>query len=409
MLTFQPLDHLDLSGKTVLVRADLNLPIQDGQVTDVTRITRLLPTILDLIEKGAKIILMSHFGRPKGSYREEDSLKQLLPTLAKFFGQMPLFAPDCIGKKAQSLAKALQPGQILLLENLRFHEGEEKNVTAFAQELAKLGDVYVNDAFSCSHRSHASVVAITQFLPSVAGLGMLAELEALNRVMGAPRRPVMAIVAGSKISTKLTLLTNLVQKVDLLAVGGGMANTFLAALNHPIGESLCENDMLEAARAILKAAEASECSIILPQDVVVTKDIKAPGGRRVIALSDIRGDDKIVDLGDKTIADICDRLTRCATVVWNGPVGIFEIPPFDVATTTIAKAIAAQTAAGSLVSVAGGGDTLAALVHAGCSDGLTYTSTAGGAFLEWLEGKVLPVVEALGQAKTTKDFLKSSP
>lgn len=404
VLSLQTIDYLDLSGKTVLVRADLNLPVQDGQVTDDTRVRRLLPTIQELIEKGAKIILMSHFGRPKGGYREEDSLKQLLSTLAKIFGQMPLFAPDCIGEAAQRLAKTLQPGQTLLLENLRFHEGEEKNDPVFAQELAKLGDVYVNDAFSCSHRSHASVVAITQFLPSVAGLGMLAELEALNRIMGMPQRPVMAIVAGSKISTKLTLLTNLVKKVDLLVVGGGMANTFLAALHHPIGQSLCENDMLEAACAILKAAKNFGCTIILPQDVVVTKDIKSPSVRHVVALSDIQADDKIVDLGDKTVADICDRLTRCGTVVWNGPVGIFEIPPFDVATTAIAKAIAAQTAAGKLVSVAGGGDTLAALAHAGCSAELTYTSTAGGAFLEWLEGKILPGLEALETAQATNIF-----
>lgn len=399
MTQFSTLDDVNVSGKTVLVRADLNLPMQDGMATDITRVERLLPTIKELIQHHAKIILMSHFGRPKGQRHEEESLKHLLPTLEKVFGQSILFANDCIGPDVIRLAKGLQPGQILLLENLRFHGAEEKNDPAFAKALAGLADIYVNDAFSCSHRAHASVVAITQFLPAIAGRGMQAELKALGQVLAHPKRPLMAIVAGSKVSTKLDLLQNLVQKVDFLVVGGGMANTFLSALGYPIGQSLCEFEMMDTARSIFEAAKISGCGMILPQDVAVTMDIKSQGLRRIAAISDVHPEDKIVDIGELTVRTICSKLATCATVIWNGPVGIFEIPPFDVGSIEIAKSIADLTRQGVLMSVAGGGDTLAALAHAGCSDEFTYTSTAGGAFLEWLEGKTLPGVAVLEAAK----------
>lgn len=399
MTQFLTLDDVDVSFKTVLVRADLNLPMQGGAVTDVTRVERLLPTIKELITRHAKIILMSHFGRPKGKPHEGESLKNLLPTLEQVLGQPLRFAKDCIGPEAMALAKNLQPGEILLLENLRFHDGEEKNDATFAKALAGLADIYINDAFSCSHRAHASVVALTQNLPAIAGRGMQVELEALGRVLGHPKHPLMAIVAGSKVSTKLGLLQNLIQKVDFLVVGGGMANTFLKALGFPIGQSLCELEMMDTAHSILKAAKISGCEVILPQDVVVTLDIKPESMRQSVSISDVQPEDKIVDVGERTIETICSKLATCATVVWNGPVGIFEIPPFDVGSVEIARSIAELTQQGSLISVAGGGDTLAALAHAGCSDQLTYTSTAGGAFLEWLEGKVLPGVAALEAAK----------
>lgn len=402
MTRFLTLDDVDVSHKIILVRADLNLPIQNGEVTDLTRLERLLPTIKELTGHQAKILLLSHFGRPKGQYSEKESLKHLLPALTKVFGQRILFAPDCTGAIAENAAKALQPGQILLLENLRFHGEEEKNDPVFAKALASLGNIYVNDAFSCSHRAHASVVAITQFLPALAGRGMQAELEVLTRVLDNPKRPLMAIVAGSKISTKLGLLQNLVQKVDQLVVGGGMANTFLSALGHPVGQSLWEEEMVDTARLILEKAKICGCEVILPRDVAVTPEIKGQTLRRVVTLSRVQARDKIVDLGESTVAYVRTKLLECATVVWNGPVGIFEIPPFDAGSTEIAKSIAEQTNKGSLVSVAGGGDTLAALAHAGCAQAFTYTSTAGGAFLEWLEGKNLPGVEALETANFKK-------
>jgi len=407
MPSFLTLDDVDVSNKTVLVRADLNLPMQGGRVTDITRAERLAPTVEALRSRHAKIILLSHFGRPKGQRSEDASLKHILPTLAQVFGQPVLFADDCIGVGAENAAKALQPGQILLLENLRFHGEEEKNDATFAKQLANLGDVYVNDAFSCSHRAHASVVAITQFLPAVAGRGMQVELEALTCVLEHPKRPLMAIVAGSKVSTKLDLLKNLIRKVDCLVVGGGMANTFLGALGHPVGQSLCETDMMDTARFILEEAETLGCEVILPQDVTVTTDIKAQSLRRVVPVAKVQAQDKIVDLGDSTVASICLKLSTCATVVWNGPVGIFEVPPFDASTIALAKSIAAQTAKGQLTSVAGGGDTLAALAHAGCAQGFTYTSTAGGAFLEWLEGKELPGVTALKAKKVDSQEVAS--
>lgn len=395
MAHFRTLDDIDVRHKTVLVRADLNLPLQNGVVTDTTRVKRLTPTLQDLIQKQAKIIILSHFGRPKGTYCKADSLKQLLPTLESVIGHPLLFAPDCIGPQTEKMAKDLQPGQILLLENLRFHGEEEKNDLDFAKTLAKLGDIYVNDAFSCSHRAHASVVAITQFLPAIVGRGMQQEREALSRIIDHPQRPLMAIVAGSKVSTKLDLLQNLIQKVDLLVVGGGMANTFLNALGHPIGQSLQEESMKKTAQTIIAQAQACGCHVILPLDVAVTTEIKSQAYRRVVPIDQVQSEDKIVDVGDATVATIRDHLSSCQTVVWNGPIGIFEIPPFDKGTVLVAQAIADQTRNNKLVSVAGGGDTLAALAHAGCAEDFTYTSTAGGAFLEWLEGKPLPGLIAL--------------
>ena len=401
---FLTLDDIDFSHKTVLVRLDLNLPFQDGQVTDATRIMRILPTLQELIGREAKIILLSHFGRPEGRAQEKYSLKKLLAILTQFLGQVPLFAPDCIGALTEEMAKTLAPGQILLLENLRFHEGEETSDPAFAKSLARLGDIYVNEAFSCSHRAHASIVGITHHLPAVAGRTLQTESETLATIMNQPRRPLMAIVAGSKVSTKLDLLHNLVQKADTLVVGGGMANTFLNASGFPVGRSLCESQMKETAKAILDKAEGCGCDIILPQDVAVTHDIKASADCRVVPIAEVAQDDIIVDIGEKTIATICDRMSQCTTLIWNGPVGIFEMPPYDRGTTHIAQAVAGYTAKGQLVSVAGGGDTLAALGHAGCSDALTYTSTAGGAFLEWLEGKTLAGIKALEENKNRYDF-----
>ena len=395
MKQFLTLDDVDVSHKTVLIRADLNVPMQGALVTDLTRISRLIPTLKELVDHHAKVIIISHFGRPKGQPSEKESLKHLLPALSKAFKQPVSFSNDCIGDEAMTAAKALQPGQILLLENLRFHAGEEQNDPDFALELAKLGDIYVNDAFSCSHRAHASVVRLPLLLPSYAGRGMQAELEALTRVLTDPKRPLMAIVAGSKISTKLDLLHNLVQKVNYLVVGGGMANTFLSALGHPIGLSICEENMLDTANQIMTQAKSSNCRVILPTDVAVTTDIKASNPRHVVPISHVQDLDKIVDIGEETISHIRALLAACATVVWNGPVGIFEIHPFDAGSTAIARSIADQTKKGNLISIAGGGDTLAALAQAKCDKDFTYTSTAGGAFLEWLEGKTLPGVEAL--------------
>ncbi|HEX2580720.1 MAG TPA: phosphoglycerate kinase [Dongiaceae bacterium] len=379
-------------GKRALVRADLNVPIQDGKVTDMTRIDRLAPTVTALRERGAAVILMSHFGRPKGR-EEKYSLRPLVATLAQAFGAPVAWAEDCVGPIAEQAVHALRPGQVLLLENLRFHPEEEANDPAFAQQLARLGDVYVNDAFSCSHRAHASTEAIAHLLPKLPGLGMEAELFHLSRVLDQPRRPVLALIGGAKISTKLALIGNLLAKVDRLAIGGGMANTFLAAQGIAIGASLAERDMLDVARTILAQARERDCAILLPKDAIVAREFRAGAPSRQVAIDEVLPDDMILDIGPASIADLIATLDDTRSVVWNGPLGAFEISPFDAGTKAIAAEIARRSRDSELVSVAGGGDTVAALGAYGKD--FTYLSTAGGAFLEWLEGKVLPGVAAL--------------
>jgi phosphoglycerate kinase len=394
MPSFRTLDQADVKNKRVLVRVDLNVPMEDGRVTDATRIERVLPTIRELSEKGAKVILLSHFGRPKGVDKKQ-SLEALAPVLAQALGKMVLFSPDCIGENAGKAVSILAPGQILLLENTRFHKGEEKNDPEFIAALAKHGDIYVNDAFSAAHRAHASTEGLAHKMPAYAGRALQAELEALTAALEKPERPVMAVAGGAKISTKLALLGNLVSKVDKLAIGGAMANTFLAAQGKPVGKSLYEKDLLDIARDILSKAKTSNCEIILPTDVVVAKDFKAHAHSKVVAVDQVGGDDMILDIGRDSIGHVVAALAASKTLVWNGPFGAFEMEPFDAGTIEVAEAAAELTEAGKLRSVAGGGDTVAALEHAGAADRFTYVSTAGGAFLEWLEGKPLPGVEAL--------------
>ncbi|MEA1649367.1 phosphoglycerate kinase [Nitrospirillum sp. BR 11164] len=397
-MTFKTLDDIAPASRTVLVRADLNVPVQDGQVTDATRLVRLVPTLKELASKGAKVVVLSHFGRPKNGPDEKNSLRQVVPALSDALGAPVAFAGDCIGKPAQDAIRALEKGQVLVLENLRFHAGEEKNDPAFAAELAKLGDIYVNDAFSAAHRAHASTEALARLLPAAAGRLMQAELVALSKALGQPQRPVAAVVGGAKISTKLDLLLNLVGKVDILALGGGMANTFLYAQGVDVGASLAEKDMADQARAILAKAEAGGCQILLPKDGAVAKQFKAHAPSRIAAPGDIAADEMILDAGPATVAYYGEKLATAKTVVWNGPMGAFEIEPFDAATNAVAKIVADLTKAGTVLSVAGGGDTVAALEHAGVADAFSYISTAGGAFLEWLEGKELPGVKALEAA-----------
>ena len=393
---FKSIDDLDVRGKRVLVRADLNVPVKNGRVTDSTRIDRTAITLKELLDRGARVVLLAHFGRPDGKRVPEMSLRPVLEPLSKALGGKPVaFAEDCIGDPARKAAAALKDGEIALLENLRFHAAEEKNDPLFARELASLGDFYVNDAFSCAHRAHASTEAIARLLPSAAGRLMEAELDHLSKALENPARPVAAIVGGAKISTKLDLLGNLVKKVDVLVIGGAMANTFLAAQGVEIGASLAERDMAETARQILLTARAEHCEILLPTDVVAAADLKPNRPTRTLSVSAVGKEDRIFDIGPATVKAINDRLTTCRTLVWNGPVGAFETPPFDAATVAIAKAAAKLTAEGKLLSVAGGGDTVAALAQAGVLEQFTYVSTAGGAFLEWLEGKDLPGVAAL--------------
>jgi phosphoglycerate kinase len=394
MPAFRTLDNADVKDKRVLVRVDLNVPMENGRVTDATRIERVLPTIRELSDKGAKVVLLSHFGRPKGVDKTQ-SLEQLAPVLAEALGKMVLFAPDCIGDDAAKAVSILQPGQILLLENTRFHKGEEKNDPEFVAALAEHGDIYVNDAFSAAHRAHASTEGLAHKLPGYAGRALQAELEALETALENPQRPVMAVAGGAKISTKLELLGNLLGKVDKLAIGGAMANTFLAAQGKPVGKSLYEKDLLDTARDILGKAKAKNCEIILPTDVVVAKDFKAHAYSKVVAADQVGSDDMILDIGRDSIGHVVAALAASKTLVWNGPFGAFEMEPFDAGTIEVAEAAAELTEAGKLRSVAGGGDTVAALEHAGAADRFTYVSTAGGAFLEWLEGKPLPGVEAL--------------
>jgi phosphoglycerate kinase len=398
MPRFHTIDDLDVAGKRVLLRADLNVPVKDRRVTDATRIERLAPTINTLIAKRAKIVVMSHFGRPKG-VDPSQSLRPLVGPLSQAIGGKTVqFASDCVGPEAKKVVDALKPGEVALLENLRFHPEEEKNDPGFAKQLAALGDVYIDDAFSASHRAHASIEALAHLLPNAAGKLMQAELEALGAALERPQTPVMALVGGSKVSTKLDLLKFIISKVDRLAIGGAMANTFLFAQGRGVGRSLCEKEMADTARDILKAAEARGCEMILPDDAVTADKLEAGVMTRTVGVDAIPSDAMILDIGPDSVKRIEAALSECKTLVWNGPVGAFETKPFDRATVALAKKVAELTEGKKLLSVAGGGDTVAALAAAGVEDKLTYVSTAGGAFLEWLEGKELPGVAAL-QAK----------
>lgn len=395
MFDFKTIGQADVAGKRVLVRADLNVPLRDGQVTDTTRIDRFMPTLRGLVAKRAKVIVMSHFDRPKGKRVPDMTLRPVAKALSQALGHDVEFADDCIGETAAQAAAGLEPGHVLLLENLRYHAGEEANDPAFAKELASLGDVYVNDGFSVAHRAHASTEGITHFLPAYAGRQMQAELEALEAVLVNPRPKVVAIIGGSKISTKLDLLNNLVQKVDVLVIGGGMANTFLNAQGVDVGISLCERDLADTASAVSDAAQSANCEIILPIDAVVSREFKEGADTSVCDIGAVPENAMILDVGPATVKALASTLDTCKTLIWNGPLGAFEIKPFDAGTNALAKKVAELTGSGDLVSVAGGGDTVAALNGAGVLDKLTYVSTAGGAFLEWLEGKELPGVKAL--------------
>jgi phosphoglycerate kinase len=386
---------LDLDGKRVLVRADLNVPVKDGRVSDATRLERLVPGLEDLAKRGAKVIVISHFGRPKGAADPAFSLKPVAGRLTELLGRPVAFASDCIGSTAEDAAAALQPGDIAVLENLRFHAGEEKNDPAFARALASLGDIFVNDAFSAAHRAHASADAVTRLLPSYAGPLMMEEIGALRSVLDKPARPVAAVIGGAKVSTKIALLANLVAKVDKLIIGGGMANTLLLAQGVTVGRSLAEPDFTQTALDIMHAAKAKNCEIMLPADAVVAARLEAGAPSRVCPILEVPPDQMILDVGPKAVAHYTAVLSRCRTLLWNGPLGAFEIAPFGEGTFKLARAVADATAAGKLTSVAGGGDTVAALNAAGVAGRFTYVSTAGGAFLEWLEGRDLPGVVAL--------------
>jgi phosphoglycerate kinase len=398
--SFRTLDDADVASKRVLVRVDLNLPIMNGRVTDSTRIDRILPAIREIADKGGKVILLAHFGRPKGGPDEANSLKPITAVLAEHLGKPVAFASDCIGEPAKAAIAKMRDGDVLLLENTRFHKGEEKNDPAFVDALAELGDIYVNDAFSAAHRGHASTEGLAHKLPAYAGRTMQAELEALSKALDNPVRPVMAVVGGAKISTKLELISNLMKKVDILAIGGGMANTFLAAGGKEIGKSLCEKDLVDTARTILKDAAAGSCRIVLPVDATVAQEFKAHAPSKVVDVEHVGQNEMILDIGPKTIDAVERLLTEVKTLVWNGPFGAFELEPFDEGTVDVARAAARLTKEGALLSVAGGGDTVAALNHAGVAEAFTYVSTAGGAFLEWLEGKTLPGVAALRAGST---------
>ncbi len=394
MTAFRTLDDADLAGKRVLVRVDLNVPMDGGRVTDATRIDRILPTIREIADKGGKVVLLAHFGRPKGR-DEKESLAPVAQALAAHLGRPVAFASDCIGPVARAAVDALKPGDVLCLENTRFHKEEEKNDPAFVKALAENGDLWVNDAFSAAHRAHASTEGLGHVLPAYAGRTMQQEVEALSKALEAPQRPVLAVVGGAKVSTKLDLLGNLVKRVDILVIGGGMANTFLAAQGKAVGKSLCEKDLLDTARTILTTAAQANCAIVLPVDAVVAGEFKANAPSRVVSVDDVGDDDMILDIGPASVETVKRRLATAKTLVWNGPFGAFELVPFDAGTVAVAKAAADLTAAGRLLSVAGGGDTVAALNHAGVADAFSYVSTAGGAFLEWLEGKPLPGVDVL--------------
>ncbi len=396
MSSFRTLDDLQPAGKRILVRVDLNVPMENGKVSDATRIQRILPTINELSDKGGRVILLAHFGRPKG-VDEKNSLKPVAAALAEALKKPVGFAEDCVGAVAQAAISNMKNGDILCLENTRFHAGEEKNDPGFVNALAALGDIYVNDSFSCSHRAHASTEGLAHKLPSYAGRTMEAELIALDKALGTPVRPVAAIVGGAKVSSKLDLLGNLVSKVDVLIIGGGMANTFLYAQGKSVGKSLCEKDLADTARDIIVKAKAARCEIILPIDAVVAQEFRAHAPSRIVSVDAVGEADMILDAGPASVSAINAKLDTVKTLVWNGPVGAFEMEPFDAGTVGIAKHTGALAKAGKLIAVGGGGDTVSALNHAGVADDMTYISTAGGAFLEWMEGKPLPGVEALKQ------------
>ena len=394
-MPFPTLTSLPVANKTVLLRADLNVPMQGGRVTDDTRIRRLLPTIRYLMEQKAKVVILSHFDRPKGKFVPSMSLAPLVDALSAALGQEVHFGVDCIGPDAQAAIEALQPGEVVLLENLRFYAQEESGDMAFAQELANLGDMYVNDAFSCSHRAHASIVGLAQLLPHAAGFLMQEELNALTAVFESPEKPLAAMIGGSKISTKLELLTNLCLRMDKIFIGGAMANTFLHAQGYGVGKSICEKEMAATALHILEQARTHGCEIVLPVDLIVTRQFRAHSPSHVVDVGHIPEDCTATDIGPESVMHFANQLKQCKTLVWNGPLGAFETTPFDASTVSVARHVASLTRRGNLKSVAGGGDTVAALSHAGLAGEFSYLSTAGGAFLEWLEGKALPGVEAL--------------
>jgi phosphoglycerate kinase len=397
MTAFRTLDDVgDVTGKRVLVRVDLNVPMEDGAVTDDTRMRATLPTVTELADKGAIVLLLAHFGRPKGEKRPDMSLSLVTRAYEGVLGRPVRYVGECQGELAAANVHDMQPGDVAILENTRFHAGEEKNDPALAQDMAALGDLYVNDAFSAAHRAHASTEGLARLLPAYAGRAMEAELKALQKALGEPERPVAAVVGGAKVSSKLEVLRHLVAKVDHLIIGGGMANTFLGARGVDVGKSLCEHDLKQTALEILDAAERANCTVHLPYDVVVSKEFAAnPPSLRTCNVHEVAADEMILDVGPSAVEALADALKNCRTLVWNGPLGAFETPPFDAATVQLAQIAAALTQSGSLVSVAGGGDTVAALNHAGVADDFTFVSTAGGAFLEWMEGKALPGVEAL--------------
>jgi phosphoglycerate kinase len=392
---FRTLDDASFSGKRVLLRVDLNVPMENGKVTDATRIDRVLPTIREIAMKGGKVVLLAHFGRPKGGPDEANSLRPVVAALAERLAKPVAFATDCIGEVAAGAIAAMKDGDVLLLENTRFHKGEERNDPAVIDELAKLGDLYVNDAFSAAHRAHASTEGLAHLLPAYAGRAMQAELEALAKALEAPKRPLVAIVGGAKVSTKLDLLGNLVAKVDALVIGGGMANTFLHAQGVSVGKSLCEKDLADTARAIMVKAIETRCAIILPVDAIVAFHFAAHAPAHDYGVDAIPAEGMMLDIGQLSIDRVKASISEAATVVWNGPVGAFELAGFEHGTMALARHVAERTKAHKLVSVAGGGDTVAALNAAGVAGDFTYVSTAGGAFLEWMEGKALPGVEAL--------------
>jgi phosphoglycerate kinase len=395
MPTVRTIDDLDVAGKHVLVRVDFNVPMKDGKVTDTTRIDRTVPSLKELADKGAKVIVLSHLGRPKGKKNLEFTQKPVAEALSRALGAPVAFAPDCIGPQAKQVVDKLQPGEFAMLENVRFYAEEEKNDREFAKKLAELGDVLISDAFSCSHRAHASVEALARLLPSAAGRLMQAEIEALTAALEAPKHPAAALIGGAKISTKLDVLGNLTEKVDQIIIGGAMANTFLAAQGKDVGKSLCEHEMLDNARAIMETAKKAGCEIVLPTDAVVASEFKEGSPATTVPVDNVPADKMILDVGPDSISGLNRRLGDLKTLMWNGPLGAFEVSPFDKGTNEVAQQAAKLTKKGKLMSVAGGGDTVAALAHAGVEQDFSYVSTAGGAFLEWLEGKTLPGVAVL--------------